>query len=295
MAAIPGPTVRQRQLSMRLRAIRLEKNLSVEAVAKELECSQSKISRLETASRRPNPRDVRDLCRFYGLDDVVSAELVELAREAKEPGWRKEYPEVRLGLESHRLGPYLDLERSAAAITAFATFYVPALMQTTDYAAAVIKGIVPTLDSEVLKERVDVRIRRQILFGREGAPTYRAFIDEAVLHRPTGGSEVMAAQIDKILELEKEGKVIVQIVPFEVGVVPAQDSNFVLLEFAEPELSPVVFIESLQNSQILEKEADIKRYRETIDYLRDSALTPRDSKARLTQISKTFSTVPSSN
>jgi transcriptional regulator with XRE-family HTH domain len=283
MAASAGPTVRQRQLGMRLRAIRSERNLSVEAVAKELECSPSKISRLETATRRPNPRDVRDLCKFYGLDEVTSAELVDLAREAKEPGWWKEFPDVGLALV-----PYIGLEQDASSITSFAAFYVPALLQTADYAQAIIKGIAPRISLEVLKDRVDVRLRRQDILNHDQPPRYRVFIDESVLHRPTGGPKVMVAQIDKILTLIEEDKVAAQIVPFDVGVLATQDSNFVLLEFDDRDLLPVVFVESLQNGQILEREADVARYRESIEYLRDSALTTRDTKARFIQLRKKY-------
>ena len=116
-----GPTVRQRQLGMRLRAIRTDLGLSVDAVAKELECSPSKISRLETASRRPNIRDIRDLCIVYKIDQATSRELMDLARKAKESGWWKQYSDV--GLE-----PYIGLEQDASAITSFATFYIPAAL-----------------------------------------------------------------------------------------------------------------------------------------------------------------------
>jgi transcriptional regulator with XRE-family HTH domain len=283
MAADASPTVRQRQLGMRLRAIRSEKKLSVEAVAKELDCSPSKISRLETATRRPNPRDVRDLCKFYGLVDDATAELVDLAREAKEQGWWKAFPDVGLALV-----PYIGLEQDASSITSFAAFYVPALLQTADYARAIIKGIAPRMSPEVLKDRVEVRLRRQDILDRDSPPRYRVFMDESVLHRPTGGPKVMVAQIDKILELIEEGKLIAQIVPFDVGVLATQDSNFVLLEFDARDLLPVVFVESLQNSQILEKEVDVARYRESIDYLRDSALTARETKARFIQLREKY-------
>lgn len=278
-----GPTVRQRQLGMRLRAIRVDKNLSVDAVAKELECSPSKISRLETATRRPNPRDVRDLCKFYDLDEATSAELVELAREAKEPGWWKQFPDVGLALV-----PYIGLEQDASAITSFAAFYVPALLQTADYARAIIKGIAPRMSQDVLKDRVEVRLLRQDILNRDSPPRYRVYIDESVLHRTTGSPEVMVAQIDKILELIEEDKVIAQIVPFDVGALASQDSNFVLLEFEDRDLSPVVFVESLQNSQILEREIDVLRYREAIDHLRDSALTTKETKARFIQSRKAY-------
>src|SRR5690242_4594617 len=131
---------------MRLRAIRTQLGLSVDAVAKELECSPSKISRLETASRRPNPRDIRDLCQVYNVDEATSEELMDLARKSKEPGWWKQYADI--GLE-----PYIGLEQDASAITSFAAFYIPALLQTEEYARAIIKGIAPRMDSAVLKER----------------------------------------------------------------------------------------------------------------------------------------------
>jgi transcriptional regulator with XRE-family HTH domain len=283
MAVVVGPTVRQRQLGMRLRAIRTDLGLSVEAVAKELECSPSKISRLETASRRPNPRDVRDLCKVYKLDDATLDELVGLAREAKEPGWWRQYADV--GLD-----PYIGLEQDASAITSFAAFYVPALLQTGDYAKAIIQGIAPRMDPGILKERVEVRLRRQQLLDRDSPPRYRVLIDEAVLHRPTGGPDVMVAQIDRILERIEEGKVIAQIVPFDAGAIASQDSNFVLLEFGDSVLSSVVFVESLLNNQILEKQADVERYREALEHLRDSALTPRESKNRMTQLRKSYET-----
>lgn len=279
MAEAAGPTVRQRQLGIRLRAIRVEKDLSVDVVARELECSPSKISRLETATRRPNPRDVRDLCKFYGLGDAESEELVELAREAKEPGWWQQFPDVGLATV-----PYIGLEPNASTITSFAAFYVPALLQTADYAQAIIKGIAPRMSPEVLRDRVEIRLRRQDILNRDHPPHYRVFIDESVLHRPTGGPKVMVAQIDRILELIEEHKVIAQIIPFDVGVLASQDSNFVLLEFEDRDLSPVVFVESLQNGQIMEREVDVKRYREAIDTLRDSALTTRETKARFAQM-----------
>jgi len=113
-------------------------------------------------------------------------------------------------------------------------------------------------------------------------------IDESVLRRPTGGPEVMARQLDKVLELIEEGKVTVQIVPFDVGAIATQDSNFVLLEFGDAVLSSVVFVEGLTNNQVLEKQAEIDRYREAIEHLRDSSLTPRESKIRMIEMRKSY-------
>ena len=98
----------------------------------------------------------------------------------------------------------------------------------------------------------------------------------------------MVGQIDKVLELAEEGKVTVQVVPFDVGAIATQDSNFVVLEFGDTVLSSVVFVESLLNNQILEKQAEVDRYRETIEHLRDSALTPRESKIRMLKMRKSY-------
>jgi transcriptional regulator with XRE-family HTH domain len=269
---------------MRLRAIRLQHGLGVESVAIELECSPSKISRLETATRRPNPRDVRDLCRVYELDEATSEELISLAREAKEPGWWKHYPDV--GLE-----PYIGLEQDASAITAFAAFFVPALLQTGDYAMATIKAVAPRLDLAALKEQAEVRLRRQQVLDGGSPPRYQVLMDEAVLRRPVGGPGVMAAQIGKVLELAAEGRVTAQVVPFDAGAIAAQDSNFVLLEFGDAVLSPVVFVEGLQNHQVFEKQAEVDRYRQAIEHLRDSALTPRESRIRMAEIQKAYAAV----
>jgi transcriptional regulator with XRE-family HTH domain len=276
--------VRQRQLGVRLRSIRTGLGLSIEAAARDLECSPSKISRLETASRRPNPRDVRDLCKVYKLDDATLEELVGLAREAKEPGWWGQYSDVALG-------PYIGLEQDASTITSFSAFYIPALLQTKEYAKAIIQGIAPQIDPKILKDRVEIRIRRQKLLDHVNHPRYRVLIDEAVLHRPTGSPVVMSAQIGKVIERIEEGKVVAQIVPFDAGSIASQDSNFVLLDFGDSILGSVVFIESLLNNQILERQADVERYREAIEYLRDSALTPRESKNRMIQLRESYNSV----
>lgn len=276
-----SPTVRQRQLGMRLRAIRTDLGLSVEDVAKELLCSPSAISRLETATRNPLLRHIHDLCRVYRLDEPTTNELMDLARKAKEPAWWTRYADLRLD-------PYIGLEQDAVAITSFAAFYVPALLQTEEYSRAIIKGIAPRMDPTILQERVEVRLRRQQIFDKDEPPRYRVLIDEAVLRRPTGGSAVMVEQIDKILKFSEEGKATVQIVPFEAGVLAAQDSNFVLLEFEEPDLSSVVFVEGLVANHILERGADIERYREAMEHLRDSALTPRESIFHMHELRKFY-------
>lgn len=274
-----SPTVRQRELGKRLRDLRNERVLTVEDVAGRLLCSATKISRLETGARRPSLRDVRDLCALYELDEVISAELMTLARGARERGWWTQYEDINLD-------PYIGLEAVATAITSYSMYYVPALLQTEEYARALIKAIAPRIDPGVHDQRVEVRLRRQQLLDDDRRPRYRVLLDEAVLCRRIGGPEVMVAQLGKIVEAQRQAKVTLQVIPFEFGAHAAQDSNFVLLEFEDKDLSPVVFVEGLTGNQYIERSTDIARYREAIEYLRDSALTPRDSLLRVEQVRK---------
>lgn len=267
-----NPTVRQRELGKRLRDLRGQHGLTVEDVAEKLLCSATKISRLETGARPPSLRDVRDLCNLYSLRASESAELMSLARGAREQGWWTKYDDLNLY-------PYIGFEEAASAITSYTMYYFPALLQTEDYARAIIKAIARKMDSGVHEQRIEARLRRQQVLEQDDPPQYRVLLDEAVLRRPAGGSALMAAQLDKVLVAVRKGKgkVTVQVVPFDVGAHAAQDSNFVLFDFAEANLSPVVFVEGLASHQYYERPADIDRYREAIEYLGDSALSPRDS------------------
>jgi transcriptional regulator with XRE-family HTH domain len=266
-----SPTMRQRELGKRLRELRIQHDLTVEDVAEKLLCSATKISRLETGVRRPSLRDVRDLCTLYDVDEPTSAEFMRLARAAREGTWWTQYVDLKLD-------PYLGFEQDAIAITSFTTYFFPALLQTEEYTRAVIKAVAPKMDAKVFEQRVEVRMRRQEVLEKDSPPRYRVLLDEAVLHRKIGGPTVMAAQIEKVLDAVRREKVTVQIIPFDTGAYAAQDSNFIIFEFED---SSVAFVEGLAGNQYLERKDDISRYREALDYLRDSALSPRDSAAKM--------------
>jgi transcriptional regulator with XRE-family HTH domain len=274
-------TVRQRELGRRLRELRNQHELTVEDVGEKLLCSATKISRLETGMRRPSLRDVRDLCTLYGVDELASAELMTLARDAREPSWWDKYDDLNLAM-------LIGLEQEALALTCYSMYYMPALLQTEDYARAIIRAIAPKMDPGIYQQRVEVRLRRQQLLEGANRPRYRVLLDEAVLRRWVGGTAVMAAQLDKVLEDAREDKVTVQIVPFDAGAYAAADGYFVLLEFDEANLPPVVFIEGLTKNQYLEHKAEIARYREVIENLRDSALSPRNSLLYMEEIRKSY-------
>ena len=276
-----SPTIRQRELGLRLRKLRTGLGLTVEDVADKLLCSAAKISRMETGARRPALRDVRDLCALYDVDESVAAEFMKLTREAREQGWWTQYED--LGLY-----PYVGLEQDASSITAYSMYYMHALVQTEDYARAIIKAIAPKMDPVILQQCVEARLRRQELLERASPPNYRLLLDEAALRRPVGGLALMSTQIGKILELSAAGKVRVQLIPFAAGAYSVADISFTLLEFNEPVLPSVIYVESLVSGGYYERPVDVARYRESIENIRDSALSPRESEQRLLDMQKTY-------
>jgi transcriptional regulator with XRE-family HTH domain len=277
-----SPTVRQRELGLRLRELRTAKNLTVEMVAKELLCSPTKISRAETAVRRATLRDVRDLCRIYEVDPETTAELMELAKDAYQPGWWTKYDDLKIN-------PLIGMEQSATAITSFGMYFFPALLQSEDYARAIIKGIAPKIDDKILDGRVAARMeRQQKLFEGPRPPKHRVVLDEAVLRRHIGGPTVMRDQLDRVLSLMRDDKTTVQVIPYTVGAYGANDSNFTYLEFAGTKLPNLVFVETLVSQLYIERPDEVDRYNEALDYLRDAALNPRDSAKKIEEIRDEF-------
>jgi hypothetical protein len=202
---------------------------------------------------------------------------MKLAREARQPGWWTKYDDLNIST-------YIGMEQAATAITSFGMYFFPALLQSKDYARAIIKGIAPKIEEDILDQRVEARTIRQKLLQAPKPPKYRVLLDEAVLHRQVGGPAVMRAQLDKTLSLMREEKAAVQVIPYEVGAYGATDSNFVYLEFAGTKLPDLVFVEGLVSQLYLERPDELARYREALDYLRDEALNPRDSARKIEEI-----------
>jgi transcriptional regulator with XRE-family HTH domain len=276
-----SPTVRQRELGLRLRELRTARNLTVEMVAKELLCSPTKISRAETAVRRATLRDVRDLCRIYQVDAETSAELMELAKDAYQPGWWAKYDDLKIN-------PLIGMEQSATAITSFGMYFFPALLQSEDYARAIIKGIAPKIEEKILDGRVAARMERQKVLQGPRPPKHRVVLDEAVLRRHVGGPAVMRGQLDRVLSLMRDDKTTVQVIPYTVGAYGANDSNFHYLEFAGTKLPDLVFVETLVSQLYIERPDEVARYGEALDHLRDAALNPRDSARKIEEIRDEF-------
>ncbi|ASR35400.1 transcriptional regulator [Prauserella marina] len=265
-----GPTVRRRRLAGELRRLRDAAELTIDEVGEKLECSASKISRIETGHVGVTPRDARDLLELYGVRGDEQEALVQLAREARKRGWWHAYNEVFTGT-------FVGLEADASSLFAFQALLVPGLLQTKEYAHAVIKAMRPSAPNSDIARRVAARMERQQLLADIQPPEYWAIIDEAVLHRAVGGSAVMAEQMAKMAEMAQRPHVTIQVVPFGAGAHPGMEGPFLILGFPEQADPDVVYVDSTSSGLYLEDKEDVRRYSLMFDHLRAAALKPDDS------------------
>jgi transcriptional regulator with XRE-family HTH domain len=270
MARGNSPTVRRRRLASELRRLREAAQLTIDEVGEKLECSASKISRIETGHVGVTPRDVRDMLELYAIDDDQREALVQLAREARKKGWWHAYNEVFTG-------SFVGLESDASALHTHQALLVPGLLQTEDYMRAVIRAIRPDQGEEEVERRVTARVTRQKLLTDTQPPEYWAILDEAVLHRIVGGPAIMRAQLLRLIELTDLPHVTLQVVPFAAGAHAGMENPFLILGFPEPADPDVVYVENTTTGSYLEEPSDVYRYTLMFDHLRASALNPADT------------------
>ncbi len=275
-----GPTVRRRRLGAELRRLREESGLTIERVAKSLECSDSKISRIENGQVGASPRDVRDMLELYEVDAQQRDALIEIAREARQKGWWHAYRDVPVVPAS------IGLEEGATALRMYAALLVPGLLQTRDYAIAVLRALQPSLDAEQFERWVDLRLRRQSLLDRAGAPALWTILDEAVLRRPVGGAEVMRDQLRRLAEASERPNVTLQVLPFAAGEHAGMDGGFTIFGFSRSADSDVVHLDNSSGDLYLEDPEEIRRYNEVFDQLKTAALRPDDSLALVVGLSR---------
>ncbi len=244
------------QLGAQLRRLRQARGISREAAGWEIRGSESKISRMELGRVPFKERDVADLLALYGVGEPESTALLSLARRANAPAWWRQFGEV---VPSWYLS-YLGLEEAASLIRTYEAHFVPDLLQTSDYARAVLRREHPAAPAAQIERRVELRCNRQRVLTRPDPPLFWAVLDEAVLHREIGGREVMRAQVRSLLQAAERPNVRLQIVRFHQGDAAPAAFPFAILRFAERELPDVVYVEQLTGAVYLDKPGDVDHY-----------------------------------
>lgn len=281
MAANVNPTVRRRRLGQELRRLREDRGMTAEEVADRLLVSQSKISRLENGRRSISPRDVRDLCGVYEVQDRKLVDsLMQMARESRQQGWWHAFAEL-----SPSYSVYIGLETDASSLRVYEPQVVPGLLQTQAYATAVIAGALPEITDEEMASRVQVRLRRQQRIWDERNPLRLwAVVDESALRRTVGGPAVMAEQLRTLAESSRLPHVTLQVMPFAAGAHPGVNGQYTIMEFPEASDSTVIYFEGGTSDLYLEKPHDVQHYSVIYEHLRAQALSPQQTREFMVKI-----------
>jgi hypothetical protein len=278
-----GPTVLRILLGTHLRRLRESKGVSREDAGWHIRGSESKISRMELGRVGFKERDIADLLTLYGIADTEERDrLLALARSANTPGWWHRYGDVL----STWFQPYLGLEAAASMIRSYELQFVPGLLQTRDYARAVMALGGKPAPSDEVERRLDVRMTRQQLLTRPHGPRLWVVLDEAVLRRPVGDATIMRAQIQALIDATARSNIIIQILPFRVGGHAAAGGAFSILRFEDPQLPDIVYIEHLTSALYLDKRDDVDLYAAAVETLCVQAEPPQHTTDILSNLLK---------
>jgi len=275
-----GPSVRRLILGSQLRRLRERSGISCAEAGYSIRGSASKISRMETGRISFKERDVEDLLTLYGLNDPDErAQLVSLVAASRQTGWWHRYNDRM----PKWFEDYVGLEEAASRIQCWELQFVPGLIQTEAYARAAIVHARPRAGAEEVDRLVELRMRRQRILDGTHPPRLWTVIDESVLRRSLGGTAVLKAQIDRLLELIDLPHVSLQVIPFSRSGYVAEGA-FSILRFAESELPDIAYVEHLTGALYLERLDELEVYGRAFDRLVVDAETPRGSRQFLEKV-----------
>jgi transcriptional regulator with XRE-family HTH domain len=272
--------LRRRRLALELHHQRVLAGLTGSEVAARMDCSASKISRIETGRVPIAPRDARELARIYGLAPDRQEQLAQLARDARRTGWWEAYGDL---LKPEQVW-FLGLESAAARLRIFEVGVIPGLLQTTDYARAIIDAALLGLPGPELSRLVQITGSRQSVLTRRSPATVAAIMDEAAIRRQVGGPQVMRAQLTHLLAVAHAPNVDLQILPFSAGAGPSAGRPFVLLSFADPADGDFAFVHGQVTSTCIDEPAGTGKYRQFFDRLSQMSLSPAGSAILISSI-----------
>ncbi len=266
-----GPIVLRILLGTQLRRLREAKGITAQEAARAIRGSESKISRIELGRNAVREVDIADLLTLYGLTDIAEREqLLYLASQANQPGWWHRYQDVL----PTWFQAYIGLEESAESIRSYDAQYIPGLLQTEDYAAAVLA--LGDFSPEETERLVYLRKERQRRFDSGGLRLW-AIIDEVALRRVVDSVSLMREQLQYLYDISERPGFTLQITPFPAGSYTAPGS-FSILHFAAADLPDVVYLEQLTSAMYLDKRSDVDRYTEALDKLSAKSATPAESR-----------------
>lgn len=274
------PTIRLRRLAGQLERLRDAKGLRREEVQQRTSINAVTLYRIETARTRPQYRTLDTLLKLYGVPFDEQERLKALYKESANQGWMRPWHEQL----TEGYTAYISFEHEAHGVRHYSGSFIPGLLQTEAYARAVIRGVLKEATDEHVEDRVRTRMERQAVLIKDKPLKLWAVIDEASLRRGVGGSDVMRAQLEHLLEAARAPHVTIQVMPFDSGAHPGMPGEFIVMEFEDPRDTDLIYIDGQAGEIFLESDADIKRFRAGFDHLVAVAKSPDDSAALIAGI-----------
>ncbi|MEV1012085.1 helix-turn-helix transcriptional regulator [Streptomyces sp. NPDC049881] len=283
MATQPRPTVRLRRLGAKLRRLREDAGVKMDAAAREIDGDKPKISRIENGRMFIRRLEMEALLRLYGVtDERTLAAMGTMLRQTRRKGWWHQ--------QSQDLDPTfqerLDLEDDAVRILAFQPSLVPGLLQTAEYAEAVIRSAERSASEDEIAKWISMRMTRQEILTRDSPPQLVCVIDEAVLHRQIGSPAILAGQLHRLREINSPPELSIQVVPFGQGWYAGLDGGFSIYSYPDPLHLDVVTADYLDGTLYLEEDASVERYRRAFDQVRASALSSQQSMSLIARLAR---------
>ena len=280
MAHNVSPLVLRRRLRTELRKRREELKLTQEQVATAMYWSLSKMIRIEQEKNSISPNDLKALMQLYEITDAEKkAELIGLAREARKQGWWRGFSEDA----PKELLELIDYESAASSVRQFETMFVPGILQTKEYARAVLQNF---YEEKPAAELAELRTRREDLLTRPGAPQFLFILDEPVIQRLAGGPSVMRPQLHRLVDVAELPNVTIQVVPFSAGLHPGTKGPFEIIQFADAADEYVVFLETPRGDNITDAPEDIASYLAAFERIGEISLNPDESVSRINEVAK---------
>ncbi|WP_281055197.1 helix-turn-helix domain-containing protein [Thermomonospora curvata] len=272
--------MRRRRLAAEMRKLRKEAGKTREEAARYADIAPATVSRIEAAAHAPKVADIMALCRFYGLDEAHTEMLVTLARQSRQRGWWQKVGEDAIPAWFET---YVGLEEEVAEIRSYQPEVIFGLLQTEDYARAVLTAD-DTVGPAEGERRLEVRMRRQKLLEEPDRPKLWIIQNEGALRRHVGGVATMQQQLKHLIDLSRQPGITIQVLPFSAGAHPSMHGAFEILSFPERYDPDVVYIDYRRGSIYLENLDEVDDYTQLFDQLRARAISPDGSRALIGRI-----------
>lgn len=285
MITSESPTVARRRLRLALRKAREAKGLTQNEVADSLGWSLSKVNRIENGEVTISGTDLKAVMEL--LDVTDAGRTASWAADAKASRRRSVWDETRF---REHLTPamlkLLQFEGQATTIRCFHSTLIPGLLQTAAYAETLINFWREELSEEIRVTRVEVRpMRRRQVLDQDDPPALLVVLDESAIHRKVGGQQVMADQLDELIELSNRPNIEIRIIPLDDAAALAHIPPFILLDLGENDESAVLYREGFLVDEIDDEGPRARRHRRIFEQMWEASLGEAQSRRRMQAIS----------